>query len=301
MAENSHRRKDRPRQPDTYDRQHEPSAALASALDYAAQGSAVFPCQPGGKEPATPRGFKNATTNPAKIRRWWLARDDYNIGVATGVASGVLVLDVDGAIGAETLQDLEGRYGALSETACSITSSGCHLWFTIEDAVPSTAGRLGPGLDIRADGGYVIAPPSIHPDGSAYRWLNPTPRARAPSWLILLARTRPQPPPVQNASRSYLGRSGRYGYAALESEIELLAKAPTGTRNHALNRASFALHQLVAGGELDANEVHAKLIAAATANGLMSDPDDGPSSVERTIASGARAGLMHPRSRGGLR
>jgi hypothetical protein len=299
MAENASGRKHYQRLSDTRDQQHQDHDALSAALDYAAQGWAVFPCQSQGKEPATKRGFKDATTNPATIRRWWLAQPDYNVGVATGAISGVLVLDVDGGIGAAALQDLEDRYGVLPETACSVTGAGCHLWFSINDAVPSTSGRLGHGLDIRADGGYVIAPPSIHPDGSAYRWLNTTPRAPAPSWLILLARTRPQRlPPVQDASRSHLRRSGGYGYAALESEIDLLAKAPPGTRNHALNRASFALHQLVAGGELDANEVHARLIAAATANGLMTDPTDGPRSVERTIASGARAGLMHPRRRG---
>src|SRR6478672_8879812 len=117
----------------------QPESALAAALDYAAQGCAVFPCLPQSKEPATRRGFKDATTNPATIRRWWLARDDYNVGIATGMASGALVLDIDGGLGADTLFDLEDRYGAIPETACSITSSGCHLWFKIDDAVPSTA------------------------------------------------------------------------------------------------------------------------------------------------------------------
>jgi hypothetical protein len=302
MAENASGRKDSQRLSDTRDQQHQDHDALSAALDYAAQGWAVFPCQSQSKEPATRRGFKDATTNPATIRRWWLAQPDYNVGVATGAVSGVLVLDVDGGVGAETLRDLEQRYGPLPGTACSITSSGCHLWFSIDDAVPSTAGRLGAGLDIRADGGYVIAPPSVHPDGGVYRWLNATPPVAAPSWLVLLARTRPhQPPPPSHAIRACTGRPGAYGNAALEAEIAALAEAVPGTRNHALNRASFCLHQLVAGGELDAALVHDRLIAAAAANGLMSDLEDGPRSVEKTIASGARAGLMHPRSRGGLR
>jgi hypothetical protein len=70
-----------------------------------------------------------------------------------------------------------------------------------------------------------------------------------------------------------------------------------GGRNHALNRASFRLHQLVAGGELDGSEVRNRLFAAATSNGLMDDPQDGPLSVQKTIASGARAGLLYPRRR----
>jgi len=272
---------------------------ISVALDYAARGYAVFPCLPICKEPATKRGFKDATTNPATIRRWWLAQDTYNIAIATGLISRVLVLDVDGNVGATTLQDLEARYGALPTTLISITSAGCHLWFSIDDNVPSTAGRIGAGLDIRADGGYVLAPPSVHPDGPIYGWLNTALPASAPSWLIRLARTRPRPAevPTRHIERRLPGPPDAYGMAALGAEIAALAHALPGTRNHALNRASFSLHQLVAGGELDGEVVREHLIHAATINGLMTDPADGPRSVERTIASGARAGMQNPRSR----
>ena len=273
---------------------------LAAALDYAAQGFAVFPCWPRSKTPAVKRGFKDATTNPATIRRWWLADATYNIAVATGIVSGVLILDVDGAIGATTLHDLEAAHGSLPVTSCSITSAGCHLWFRISDNVQSTAGRVGRGLDIRADGGYVIAPPSIHPDGVIYRWSNAAALAAAPAWLIGL--TRPKPASISARATLNMRRSGpadAYGQAALDREIKALAAALPGARNQQLNRASFALHQLVAGGELDGELVHQHLIAATIANGLMTDPHDGPRSVERTIASGRAAGLQHPRSRGG--
>jgi hypothetical protein len=90
-----------------------------------------------------------------------------------------------------------------------------------------------------------------------------------------------------------------YARAAMESEIDAVTHAPHGTRNHALNSASYSLHQLVAGGELDGDEVHARLIEASHANGLMADPDDGPRKTMATIASGAAAGLQHPRNRRG--
>jgi putative DNA primase/helicase len=93
------------------------------------------------------------------------------------------------------------------------------------------------------------------------------------------------------------GSPGAYGRAALEYEISALASTPNGQRNHALNRASFSLYQLVAGGELDEAEVINRLIEASHANGLMTDPNDGPASVRRTIASGRRAGILHPRCR----
>ena len=85
-----------------------------------------------------------------------------------------------------------------------------------------------------------------------------------------------------------------YYRSALKDECAALAGAPKGDRNHALNRASFCLHQLVAGGVLDGAEVQQRLLGAAHANGLMAD---GPHAVMATIASGARAGMQHPRSR----
>ena len=93
------------------------------------------------------------------------------------------------------------------------------------------------------------------------------------------------------------GLPGAYGKAALEYETTALASTPNGQRNHALNRAAFSLFQLVAGGELEEAEVINRLVEASFANGLMTDPNDGPASVRRTIASGRHAGILHPRCR----
>jgi hypothetical protein len=270
---------------------------LTTALNYAARGFAVFPCLEKSKEPACGRGFKDATTNPATIRRWWNGWHAYNVGIPTGLISGVWVLDVDGAIGAETLAGLEASHGPLPPTLCSITSGGCHLWFRADEPIQSSVARVGAGLDVRGDGGYVLAPPSIHPDGPRYRWATTTDPATAPDWLIRLTRQRPGAPKIVLPEYRPAGPPGSYGKAALDRECDALASVARGARNHALNRASFCLHQLVAGGELDGGEVHHRLVQAATANGLMTDPTDGPRSVEKTIASGARAGLQFPRSR----
>jgi hypothetical protein len=141
-----------------------------------------------------------------------------------------------------------------------------------------------------------MAPPSVHPDGPIYTWINDEPLAVAPDWLIKLAR-KPPPAPITLPPRTHSAPPGAYGAAALQSEIEVLANTAPGSRNHALNRASFCLHQLVAGGELDGADVERELLAAAAANGLMADTTDGPNSVLRTIRSGARAGRRHPRRR----
>jgi hypothetical protein len=277
--------------------------ALSAAIDYAARGLAVFPCLPRSKHPVFPGGFKNGTSNPATIRRWWLARADYNIGIRTGIASGFWVLDVDGDHGAAALAALEAKHGPLPDTLTSVTSNGCHLWFCYSCPIPSSADRIARGLDVRGEGGYVLAPPSVHPDGLVYRWTNNRPLAVAPDWLVRL--TQKPKPTISRRALSALGArrtvgvgsGSAYGRAALEYEITALANTLPGGRNHALNRAAFNLHQLVAVGELDGTEVCNRLLAAATANGLLTD--DGPKSVALTIASGARAGLQHPRRRRG--
>jgi hypothetical protein len=272
---------------------------LEVALGYAEAGRALFPCLPNAKEPACKRGFRDATTNPATICRWW-RNTDYNIGIATGIASGVFVLDVDGTDGAASLAELEAKHGPLPATATSTTGRGRHLWFATSTPVPCSAGRVGIGLDIRGDGGYVVAPPSIHPNGRRYEWLRSDDPVEPPTWLLELARKKPASTISQRAMNNLppaAGLTHRYGEAALQYEIDALAKTPPGGRNNQLNRASFSLHQLVAGGELDAGTVHDRLVAASEANGLLQE--DGMRAVLATINSGARAGLQLPRNRGG--
>ena len=157
------------------------------------------------------------------------------------------------------------------------------------------------GVDVKADGGYVAAPPSVHPNGKIYRWIDasiePT---HAPGWLLQLARKKPAPTISERALSTIRPRNGQpnaYGLAALDREIEAVAATLPGMRNNALNSAAFRLFQLVAGGELDRAQVIERLIDACHRNGLIEG--DGWRSVMTTIFSGARAGLQHPRSRSG--
>jgi hypothetical protein len=275
---------------------------LSIALNYAARGFAVFPCLEKTKEPATGRrGFHNATTNPATIRRWFgSAFHQYNIAIATGMMSGVFVVDIDGSNGAFAIAELEAQHGPLPATLTSISASGCHLWFQIDEPIPSSNHRIGICIDGRGCGGYILAPPSIHPDGPIYRWANDRPIAMLPEWLARLARR--APPPLSKMISPINWKPAReaggnaYGRAALDRECIAVATARPTTRNHTLNRASFSLHQLVAGGELDEAEVRDRLMCAAIACGLDED-DGGMPAVMKTIASGARAGLACPRRR----
>jgi hypothetical protein len=278
------------------------SSLLDAALDYAAAGLAAFPLIARSKVPATRRGFYDATTNPATLRRWFGGTCEYNIGIRTGMASGgVWVLDIDDD---GSFRELERRHGILPPTRTSQSSRGLHLWFRSSAPIQCSASRIAPGVDAKGENGCITAPPSIHADGPTYRWLNDELIVPAPEWLVALTRKRPPASTISQRAvagirRPCSGAPGAYATAALDAEITDLANTAPGARNHALNRASFSLHQLVAGGELDAAQVERRLLDAATANGLMADRHDGPARVRRTIESGARAGLQCPRTRPG--
>jgi hypothetical protein len=156
-----------------------------AALQLAQKGFAVFPCQPRGKEPACDTGLHAATTDPERINRWWRAVPALNIGIATGAVSGIFVLDIDGNDGEASLRQLEQAHGILPPTIEAITGKGRHCYFRIRAAIRNSVGQIAAGLDIRGDGGYVIAPPSVHPSGRAYTWSVDAADdfAEAPDWL----------------------------------------------------------------------------------------------------------------------
>ena len=133
----------------------------------------------------------DATTDSGQVQTWWAESPAANVGIATGVVSGLVVLDVDPAHGGdESLCDLEAEQGTLPATPTALTGGGGrHLFFAHPGGrVPNRVG-LRPGLDLRGDGGFVVAPPSIHASGRCYAWEasaypNDTPLASLPAWLL---------------------------------------------------------------------------------------------------------------------
>lgn len=144
------------------------SDLLEYALQYAGRGWHVFPCKPRDKTPLTRTGFKSATTDPKQIHRWWSKWPDANIGIATGEKSGLLVVDIDSAQGIGALREIVGC--ALASTPVVETGRGWHLYFAMPAERLRCSSDKARGLDIRANGGYVLAPPSVHPTGAVYRW-----------------------------------------------------------------------------------------------------------------------------------
>ncbi len=190
------------------------SSGIDAALAYAAQGWRVFPCQLNGKIPLTPHGFKDATQDPDTIRH--LFSQPCNLGLVTGHGRCVLDIDVrEGKHGDETLHDLEAKYGALPATYSVKTwSGGQHYYFTCPIPTKSKNG-LFPGIDLKAEGGYVIAPPS-QIDGKAYVPDVDAPLATLPAWLLA-----PAPKPIAKGMRnvSLTSIGGKLRRAGIEEPV----------------------------------------------------------------------------------
>ena len=175
---------------------------LDAALGYAGRAWPIVPlhtvangrctcgregCRSRGKHPLLDNGRDGASTDPEVLRDWWARWPRANVGVLTGPESGLLVLDIDYRHGGdEALADLVREHGPLPETPEALTGNGRHLYFRWPDGAKS--GNIGPGLDIKAAGGYVVAPPSLHVCGSRYAWdagagLDDVPLAEPPAWL----------------------------------------------------------------------------------------------------------------------
>ena len=146
------------------------------ALHYAEMGLAVFPLACRDKVPAVVGGCKVATTKRTTIERWWDKNPQYNIGIATGnKSSGLVVIDLDvdknkGIDGYDVLRDWQNKHGKLPETWQSITGRGGYHYFYKDAIVHSNRVGLYEGVDIRGEGGYIVAPPSVHPNGNIYEW-----------------------------------------------------------------------------------------------------------------------------------
>ena len=273
---------------------------LVAAIHYAARGLPVFPCLPRGKSaggrarlpsPRPPTPQPSAATGP-------IPSATSGFRPARARVSGRSISMAPRA--QATLRALEMKHGAIPKTRTVVTSRGKHVWFAYPGSIPTTVGRIGPGIDTRGDDGYIVAPPSVHQTGHRYAFLGDpwAPIESAPPWLIIAARAKPVKLITERAVATIRRPrlAGAYGHAALQAEIAALAATPPGSRNDALNRAAFSLFQLVAGGELAEAEVIAALQRACVANGLAAD--DGWQSVHATIRSGRGAGLQYPRSRG---
>jgi putative DNA primase/helicase len=262
--------------------------------DYARGGWRVFPCH--RKTPLIRKFSQKASIDPDVIAEWWRDWPRAWIGVPTGRESGFVVADVDvknlGQYGFDTLADL--GHSILPETWMAHTpSGGLHLYFDPgERTIGNSVNKLGPGLDIRGDGGFVIVPGA----GSGYWWdphCNPETVAlmAAPDWLVP-----PEPerrPPAPRPER--LPGMTAYGEGALDSAVKRIIAAPAGLQHDTLLRESCSIGA-IAGAELPA-ELARKVLKWAGQQMASHDPRQPwrDADIDRTVDNGFDFGMHRPR------
>lgn len=243
-------------------------------------------CASPGKHPRLPHGVLEASSDAGQAATWWNTWPDANLGVATGPVSGLYVIDLDGPEAVKAWSELGLPAGWQSRTG-----NGVHHLYTLPDVLPNTAGKIAPGIDTRGEGGYIVAPPSVHYAAlRRYEWISR--EGTAPPALpdsIRQAVT----PSMQTPSRPpavRFGESTAYARGVLRHALERLNAAPEGTRNETLNRESFLLGQWIGGGELDPSGISAAL---ETAHPRPCDLSKVRSTIKRSLVDGAQ----HPRTK----
>lgn len=185
---------------------------LQQALEYAERGWRVIPIKPNEKRPPIQSWQTVATTDPETIRKWWTTEyRNHGIGIVTGEESGVFVLDIDvtdNKDGYHELERIETLFGELPNGPRALTGSGgMHLFFRNPAGltIKNDAGKkLGTGIDVRGEGGQVVAAPTVHPNGNTYQWIDDSEQLEppdAPNWLLeLLTETAEPATPTTNTT-----------------------------------------------------------------------------------------------------
>lgn len=207
-----------------------PPRQVDKALRLAAHGLEVGHLN--GKRPLTPRGFKDFTTDPDQIRKWWQAYPNANIGARP--PEWAVVLDIDPRNGGmETWQQLTGKTVHPTDTLVTLTGSGgWHIWYRLPYAAP-IRGHAGKGIDVKARNGYLVMPGSTHPDtGQPYEVANWCSLRRLPELPLVLRKHvyTPPPKPAPVIPRNLQRRRAATG----EHLVEWLADALPGSRNSML-------------------------------------------------------------------
>ncbi len=294
-----------------------PNPLLTAAIEYAAAGWRVIPlhamvdgqcscgkdCGSPAKHPVTYRGLKDATTDTSLVKSWWQRYPWANVGVVTGEASGIIVLDVDSYKGG--MESLSGLWlGQPTENIPQALTGGGgrHLFFRHPSAGRKVGNRCEfmPGLDIRGDGGYIVAPPSNHASGRSYEWNSFSMPSREEladpkALLTILDSVDKEKAAGHSQTSQYSDTPGtvrhpdRYAEAAIERACRAISSASQGQRNATLNEQAFPLYRLAAGGIADMGQVEAALKASAMATGLPV-PE-----IKATLRSARRAAEADPK------
>lgn len=252
------------------------------ALPYIEMGWLVFPSTP-EKRPLCRHGRNDATTVSLTVEGWSDEFPDANISIKTGQASGICVVDIDSEEGEQWLAAVNRSWAKLPDTAVARSGRGRHMYFAYPKLaiVKSADGKLARGVDVKASGGSITAPVSLHTSGKLYEWVEPPFNRQLPTLPMWIAKALERQPVPQRSNYDGKPPSDEH----VKRLLDQIGGAPEGSRNATLNRIAFIFGLMVKDGHLRDNEAFALLLAAAVAAGLAH-----AESVP-TIRSGLRSGL----------
>lgn len=214
---------------------------IETVLDHIRHGWFVFPCKSRGKKPLTPHGFKDATNDPAKARKFWDQFPDANVGIDCG-ASNLAAIDIDPRNGG-SLDGLTRMFGPIPQTATVKTGGGgLHLYFST-NGLKVRCRKLAKGIELKADGGYVIAPPSIHKSGKPYEWTrSPESDPLAPLPAKITEDVIEQTETTETVEQAETAEQAEHGCAvSITRAIEMALPNGPGQRNHCVFRLARIL------------------------------------------------------------
>ncbi|MFK7827512.1 MAG: bifunctional DNA primase/polymerase [Oligoflexales bacterium] len=141
-------------------------------------------CNSPGKHPRTKNGLKDASTEPLEIFQWWKKWPNANIGILTGKKSNLVVVDIDPRHGGDkSWNEFSTRFKLKNTLSVETGDNGLHLYYQYPNQNIKNKVNLLPGVDIRSEGGYVVAPPSVHASNATYKWMNKEPILNLPKEL----------------------------------------------------------------------------------------------------------------------
>jgi hypothetical protein len=257
------------------------ASALIAARALVGFGYACFPCRH-DKCPACPHGFKDAVLDRDQVEDLWRRFPGELVGVATGAVSGVSVVDIDKKHPDAHQWWSENRSRLLPARVHRTRSGGLHLLYRHRDGLRNSAGLIARGIDVRADGGYIIWWPAaglpVLADGGIKPW---------PQWLDALLAPPPSTPlPISRRALAVRGSDLRPTLHRTLGIIRTVALAGEGERNSVLFWATCRARDMVVAGEIDHSagvQVLGALREAAAQAGLTQRE------IDRTITSAMRS------------
>ncbi|ARJ66457.1 hypothetical protein WV31_12655 [Magnetospirillum sp. ME-1] len=269
------------------------AALLSAAANLVQLGWHLFMCGP-DKKPRQQGGFKNASSDIARLDKALTRHPDGMLAVRTGAESGLVVIDIDvdetkGVDGRPWIE--EARAKGLPLGPMSMTPrDGLHLYFSHPgERIPCSAGRIASGVDVRGDDGYIIVPPSCSPVGQ-YSWQTSpvyVPPPPLPDWLITILK--PQPAASVEEPNTPLNGGDLEEVASDLSEcLTRIREAASGSRNDTLNRKGFIVGKMVGAGAIAHDDALDQVIRAAMAAGLEE------AEARKTAIGAIRAGMKRP-------